>query len=176
MYNYLTYITNDNKLFLYGFGKNTEIEGIEINDNTILTTGNMIISNGEVYHINANATVSKTNYTNVEPYYNTYEDYQFIQNKGMKIFKMQDGTIRIYGSPIVTKIGEKSNYELRKVFENAIFVQGKGSNISIVDRNGKVYESTIAEANSKIENAKKIISSSSAKYIIKEDRNVVCKR
>ena len=176
LYNYLTYITNDNKLFLYGFGKNTEIEGIEINDNTILTTGNMIISNGEVYHINANATVSKTNYTNVEPYYNTYEDYQFIQNKGMKIFKMQDGTIRIYGSPIVTKIGEKSNYELRKVFENAIFVQGKGSNISIVDRNGKVYESTIAEANSKIENAKKIISSSSAKYIIKEDRNVVCKR
>ena len=36
------------------------------------------------------------------------------------------------------KIQEKSNYTLRKVLENAIFVQGSGTNISIVDKNGNI--------------------------------------
>lgn len=170
-YNMVTYITEDNKLYRYYRGNSIEVQNAIINDGTIITTGSMIISNGEVYNVSNNGTISKQyGYTNVEPYQNTYGEYTFIQNRGgMGIFRNQEGKIYIKAQPDITRIREKSNYELRKVFENAIFVQGKGSNISIVDRNGKIYESAIATANSKIENARKIVSSLYAKYVIKQD-------
>ena len=167
--NMVTYITIDNKLYAYYKGNNKEIQEIEINDSTIITNGDVIISNGEVYYVSLGGTIQKSNDTNAEPYYNTYGDYKFMQAKGGKRIFKKEGKIYVYGSPNITKIGEKSNYELRKVFENAIFVHGKGNNISIVDRNGKIYESVTSEADSKMDNVEKIISSSKAKYVIKED-------
>ena len=53
--------------------------------------------------------------------------------------------------------------------KNAIYVHGKGVNISIVDKNNNVYESATGTDNSDISNARKIISSPSSKYVIKRD-------
>ena len=145
-----------------------EVQGIEVNDNTIIGDRQYVISNGDVYFITSHGGVSKMGKNNVKLYCNKYDGHEFVANKSMYIIS-QDNKIIINAEPNITRIQEKSNYSMRKVFENAIFVQGKGDNINIVDKNGKVYESTNSKESNKIENAKKIISSSTSKYIIKND-------
>ena len=169
MYNTL-YITNDNRLYIYSIYNTDiiEVQGIEIDDNTILGDRQYIVSNGDAYFITRQGVVSKMGKNNIKLYCNKYDGHEFVANKSMYIIS-QDNKVIIKAEPNITKIREKSNYSMRKVFEKAIFVQGKGANINIVDRNGKVYESTNSKASNKIENAKKIISSSTSKYVIKND-------
>ena len=171
IYDNLTYITFDNKLYLKNaLGSIISINNVEINDSTILYTSLSFITNNTFYLINntnnGNAVINVNN--KVKPYYNKYDQQEENLSKAMKVLEI-DGKRYIWSYPNVTKITEKSNYNLRKVFENAIFVQGKGKYIGIADRNGKIYESVTSNADNKIENAKKIISSNESKYIIKND-------
>ncbi len=167
---YVLFINEANELYSYYYtGILTKISEIEVDDTIELLNGCSLISNGTYYRIyDGGRSEKETRFTNAKPCYNKSGEYEFIENKLTYIAKDND-KILIKDKPNITKIGEKSNYDLRKVFDNAIFVQGKGNNISIVDREGKVYESIQSKANNDIENAKKVISSSNAKYVIKED-------
>ena len=140
-------------------------------ENTFLLGNMAFINNGELFNVNYNnGNISKIlTIKGISSYYNKYDEEQFFNNTAMSIFKTNENKIYVKNQPNITKIGKKSNYNLRKVFENAIFVQGKGSYISIVDKNGKIYESTAGNANIQLENTKKIISSNNAKYVIKND-------
>ena len=165
----LLFIDEDNILYERKNKVISKITEIEVNDETMFVGLNSLISNEKYYIIENNKINEENAITNIQPYYNNYGEYQFIQNKGIKVCKTNDGKIYLKSKTNITKIGEKSNYNLRKVFENIIFVQGKGGYINIVDRSGKIYESVSSKANSKIENAKKIIASQTSKYVIKND-------
>ena len=169
-YNYATmYITGDDKLYIQHFETtSTEVNGINVDDNMVLLDRSNLITNGKMYDISTSGKAKQILNGNIIRYYNNYNDYIFTSNKSMKIC-LDNEKIKIYADPNITKIKEKSNYNMKTVFENAILVQGKGANISIVDREGKIYESTFGNANSEIKNAKYIISSSSVKCVIKED-------
>ena len=166
----IRYITEENRLY-NRYGTNTkEIIGIEINEKTILSDNSSLISGDVFYAIDyIKDTSSKLKVSDVLPYYNNYEGYKFLQIRGMYIYQSKEGKVYIRNKPNITKIGEKSNYNLKKVFDNAVFVQGKENFINIVDRDGKIYESVNSSANKEIENAKKVISSSTSKYVIKND-------
>ncbi len=168
--NSVLYITNDNKLYLRKTNKQIiNLENSEFGEDIVLAGWNGIISNGVLYSVNVDLGVISKIKENAQPYYNQYDEYNFIQNKVTLIYKDGAGKIFIRNQPNITKLGEKSNYNLRKVFENAVFVQGKGSYISIVNRERKIYESTNSTANEKINDAKKIISSQMSKYVVKTD-------
>ena len=165
------YITEDNKLYNWYSGKTVEITEIKIDNDAILCDASTIMT-GNVYYTIAvqNGGWGKLKESNVLPYYNNYNGYKFLQTRETYIYQNKEGKIYIRYKPNITKIGEKSNYNLRKVFENIIFVQGNGNDgINIVDKEGKVYESAYGRANEKIEKAKKIISSNRAKYVITSD-------
>ena len=175
--NRVLYITNENKLYLRTYlGEIIEINGITINDNTVLLGKSSLITNGEYYFINSeNGRYTKMQeLKNVKPYYNSYGDGEILQNKYMNVCYCEE-KIFIKNAPNVTKIAEKSNYELRKVFENAIFIQGNENSISIVDKERKVYESVTENANSKINNAKKIVTSNYSKYVVQNDGKLLAK-
>ena len=163
----ILFIDEQNNLYRYYKGESTKVSGITANDTTILLNGISVLNNNEYYSIDNTGKATKLK-DNVQPYYNNYDGNQILQNRNVSVIN-SNKKIYIKGAPNITKIGEKSNYNLRKVFENAVFVQGKGNNISIADKNGKVYESASAKANEKIENARKIVASSSSKYVIKND-------
>ena len=165
--NWLFYITNEDKLYVRNSSGQIISNNIKLTDDAILSGYYYVISSGILYRI-SQATATKIT-ENAMPYYNNYGGENFIQNKRMAIYKSLDGKIYVGYQPNITRIGEKSNYNLRKVFENALYVNGNGNYITIVDRNGKIYESTIDRANDKFENAKKIIASQSSKYILKND-------
>ena len=163
----ILFIDEQNNLYRYYKGESTKVSGITANDTTILLNEISVLNNNEYYSIDNTGKATKLK-DNVQPYYNNYDGNQILQNRNVSVIN-SNKKIYIKGAPNITKIGEKSNYNLRKVFENAVFVQGKGNNISIVDKNGKIYESANSSANNQIENAKKIIASGSAKYVIKND-------
>ena len=106
---------------------------------------------------------------NEKPYYNKYNNEDFLQNYDMYIIQDFNEKIYIKNNPNITKIGEKANSNLKNVMKNVKFIQGKGENISIVTQNGEIYEKIAQGPNLQIKNAKKIIASSRAKYVIKND-------
>ncbi len=165
---YVYYITKDNKLYVKLKSNIKQITNVEISNKTILGDSMTVISNGTLYYI-SNGKAIKLKEGSILPYYNNYNGYDFFQNREMYMYISKEGKVYVKNSANITKIGEKSSYNLRKVFENVVFVQGMDSYINIVDRNGKVYESVTSSANSLIDNAKKIVASGSAKYIIKND-------
>ena len=170
--NNIIYTTEDKKIYVrYGKTGISQLD-FELSDDTILLGGAFtLIKDKEIYCVEAStkSVYKMDSIKNCEPYYNQYGDYKFLNNTSIYIVKDSDNKIYIKNRPNITKIGEKSNYNLRKVFNDAIFVQGKGNYISIVDRNGKIYESTTSKANATIDSARKIIASSTSKYIIKND-------
>ena len=171
-FNDIIWITNNKELYSKKSGKQVaKVENIEINDSSILVENMNIITNGELWKINTGTNRGyKYSFNNsISPYLNNYQEYEFVQTKQMDIVKNQYEKVCISSQPNITKIGEKSNYNLKKIFKNAIYVHGKGVNISIVDKNNNVYESATGTANSDISNARKIISSPSSKYVIKRD-------
>ena len=170
--NSILYITQNNQLYSRtDQGKTEQINQFEINEASTLLGYGAVITNETIYR----ALYNNTNFykwvasENTAIYYNNYENNKFIANKTMGVFVTNKGEIYIKDKPNITKIQEKSNYTLRKVLENAIFVQGSGTNISIVDKNGNIYESTVSNANTVIQNAKKIISSNYSKFVIQKN-------
>ena len=164
-------ITTSGEYFTFNKLIEYTINGISQDTNAVFIDKHRILSNNEIYNIvGTNATKIWQNVENKEKYYSG--EYHNGENRNMAVFQ-GNGKIYVFGTPNVTKIGEKSNYELRTVFSNAIFVNGNGGNISIVDRNGNVYESPIAE--SSLTNVKKIISSERQKYIITNDKHLYAK-
>ena len=168
-YNHIIYITNDNKLYYRNSGSEAvEVNNIKIDENTKLLSKFTIITNEEYYSIN-NAGAKKLSTIKALPYINKYENEEIAQNYDVYIIQGKKGEIYIKNEPNITKVGEKSNYSLRQVMKNVKFIQGKGENISIVTQNGEIYEKVSQNANSKIKDARKIISSSKSKYVIKND-------
>ena len=168
-YNHIIYITNDNKLYYRNSGSEAvEVNNIKIDENTKLLSKFTIITNEEYYIIN-NAGAKKLSTIKALPYINKYENEEIAQNYDVYIIQGKKGEIYIKNEPNITKVGEKSNYSLRQVMKNVKFIQGKGENISIVTQNGEIYEKVSQNANSKIKDARKIISSSESKYVIKND-------
>ena len=169
--NQINVITLLGEYYTYNSLNKKEINGIEEDETAIFIDKQRIIANNEMYYINGTNTQKIfDNIENKEPYYT--EEYPNSENNNMTVLK-SNGKIYVYATPNVTKIKEKSNYELRTVFSNTIFVNGNGVNISIVDRNGNVYESPIAE--SSFANVKKIISSERQKYLITNDNYLYAK-
>ena len=165
------FITKENKIYIARNDKNKIlINNINLSDTDeiCISENNIIILNRVLYNLQENGTANKV-IENVKSYYNNYDKYKFIQNKLTSVYINSSEKIYIGSNPNITKIGEKSNYNLRKVFENVLYVQGNGSYISLVDRNGKIYENVTSKANDNLENAKKIISSTNSKYVIKND-------
>ena len=168
-YNHIIYITNDNKLYYRNSGSEAvEVNNIKIDENTKLLSKLTIILNNDYYYIEGNLAY-KIFSKNVKPYYNKYNNEEFLQNYDMYIIQDFNEKIYIKNNPNITKIGEKANSNLKNVMKNVKFIQGKGENISIVTQNGEIYEKVSQNANSKIKDARKIISSSNSKYVIKND-------
>ena len=167
----VVYLTENNKIYYTKYGGTPIKINIDMNENNNvnLVSVRYFISNSELYLINLETLNTNLSKHNVTSYNNNYGEYEFMQNKNMSIYMTDKPIIYIEACPNICKIGTKSNYNLRKVFENVAFVQGKGKNISIVDRNGKIYESIKANDNKSIIGAKKIIASASNKYVIKKD-------
>ena len=172
---YIIFITEENELYFKEYGGYLKkMENAEINNETIMVDYMSFITNSVLYQYN-NGQLVKVREGDILPYYNKYNKNEFLQTKKMYVYKTDNEKIYIVSSPDITKLGEKTNYNLRKVFSNVMFVNGKGKGLSIVDRNGKVYESARGIANSKIENAKKIIMSNTSKYVIKNDGTLLAK-
>ena len=167
--NHIIYITNDNKLYYRRSGSEAvEVNNIKIDENTKLLSKLTIILNNDYYYIEGN--LAYKNFSkNVKPYYNKYNNEEFLQNYGMYIIQDFNEKIYIKNNPNITKIGEKANFNLKNVMKNVKFIQGKGVAISIVTQNGEIYEKIAQGPNLQIKDAKKIIASSSAKYVIKKD-------
>ena len=178
-YNFILYITEENKLYLRiaTSHETVEIKGIDINDNTELIGQSYLISNGNLYYIDYNTgkVTQNDKIKNAKTYCNIYSENKFLSNKNISIYENDEGKIYIRQQPNITKMQEKSNYRLKEVLRDIVFVQGKGNNICIVKRDGKVYESATNNNNYTSENAKKTIASSSSKYIIKKDGSLLAK-
>ena len=168
---YVTYITDENKLYVFYKNNVKEIANANVNDETVLCDYINFITDDEMYSIMySEGSIREDGHQSQKlPYYNNYGGYKFVQSKGMYVYITNEGKVYISGNPDITRIEEKSNYNLRNVFENVKFIQGKANYISIVDRGGRIYESISSNYNTSIDNAKKIISSSTSKYVIKED-------
>ena len=176
--NSILYITQNNQLYVRtDQGKTEQINQFEINEDSTLLGYGAIITNGKLYRTLYN----NTNFyqwvanADIAIYYNNYESNKFISNKNIGVFVTNNEEIYIKDNPNITKIQEKSNYTLKKVFSNAIFVQGSGTNISIVDKNGNIYESVVSNANTVIRNAKKIMSSNYSKFVVQKSGEIWAK-
>lgn len=150
----------------------TKINNINDDVNATFIDPFYILSNQKIYRINDNLTtgIKFNNLTNFEKMIDS--NYLSGINRNINAF-IANQKIYIESKPDIARIGEKSNYNLRTVFENAIFVNGNGGNISIVDREGKVYESV--NSKSIANNVKKIIASARHKYIITNDNHIYAK-
>ena len=68
----------------------------------------------------------------------------------------------------------KAIYQLKEVFNNAIFVQGSGNRLSIVDSDGNIYEN-LNNKNTELNNIRKLISSTHARYAISKNGELYAK-
>ena len=146
-------------------GSVNRVTNIEADPENQISSGRVIISKGEMYYLPSDTTTASRweDYTNVEA----------IQAEGsVKLFK-SEGKICIDSLPNVTKPKQRSIYELKTVFEDAIFMQGTGGHISIVNKNGEIYENLVK--NTELQNIKKLISSSNSRYAITNDGRLYAK-
>ena len=127
-------------------------------ENIKLISNNMIVLDGKIYKINSSRTGLElyTDKYNVEP--------KMLEGRNVTQF-VADGKIYIADNPNITNPNSKSIYELKQVFSNAIFMQGKGTNISLVDANGNIYEG-LNNQNTEVTNVKKLVTSTGARYAL----------
>ena len=163
-------ITSDGKILRNVCFIDNTIQNLAKDENATFVSANKVLSKGKVYKLSSNAKLQFEQVSNISSY--KKGAHLSGNNKNMLVIKANEN-LYLQGELNITRIGEKSNYNLRKVFENAIFVNGNGNNISIVNREGKVYEST--NSSSTMENVKKIIASAEQKYVITNDNHLYAK-
>lgn len=168
-------ITNEGEIIKNIWLNNIKVDNMEKDKNAIFLFGQYILSNQKIYEIGLATSVISANLrysqlTEIEKISN--EKFLYGNNKNMLAFNA-NGKIYINAEPNITKIGEKSNYKLKKIFENVIFISGKGENISIVDKEKRVYERV--DAQSLRNDVKKIIASNLQKFIITSDKHIYAK-
>lgn len=168
---YIIAITNEGKILKNNTKTDTDYTNVSNFENDVNATFicyNLIVSNGKIYELKISA-----NSVNASIKYEQMNNVKKIRYDGEICTFNNENKIFVQGQPNITKTGEKSNYQLRKVFENVIFANGNGSNISIVNREGNVYESITGS--SARNNVKKIISSSTQKFIISSNGHIYAK-
>ena len=167
-------ITKNGEILKYVYFNKINIENLKDTNATFLY-GQFVLSNDKINVIGTattatNASIWYEGLKNIEKIAN--EEYLYGNNKNLLAFKA-NGKIYVQFGPDITKIKEKSNYELRTLMNDAIFVNGNGIYISIVDKSGNVYEQIGTK--SAISNVKKIIASSGQKFIITNDKHIYAK-
>ena len=126
--------------------------------NVKLINNSMIVMDKKLYKINSTR-------TEIEIYSNEYiVEPKILEGKKATQF-VSNNKIYIENLPNVTNPNSKSIYKLKQVFNNAIFMQGKGTNLSIVDTNGNIYES-LNNQNTEVTNVKKLVTSAGARYAL----------
>ena len=131
-----------------------------------------LMPNGEVFKDNK-LYVRNTNTT-----FRLYTGDAFVEdiipNVVASVAYVSDGKLYINARYDITKPGQKNIYQLREVFKNAVYVQGKGQNLSIVDGDGNIYE-TVGGKNSELSNIKKLVASTTARYALSNDGKLYAK-
>ncbi len=169
----ILYKTNDGKIYvngLYRYDLNNNriydvppkaIEGIN-DSNIVIDNSGLMYSNGKMYIKNYNAESGNLTLT---PYNQSITNVsEKVNSPLMRVFK-SNGIYYMSDYPDITRIGKRVRITLKEVFNNAIFVQGMENYISIVDRDTNTWES-LTYKNPQLTNAKKILSSPSAKYVL----------
>ncbi len=140
----------------------TNKKTVEIPDTTgkntkLISNGNIVI-NGNIYKINASK-------IGIELYSDKYNvDGANLEGRMVTQF-ISNGNLYVAECPDISIPNSKSIYQLKTVFNNAIFMQGKGENISIVDTNNNIYEN-LNEQNKEVTNVKKLVTSGGARYAL----------
>ena len=126
--------------------------------NIELISNNMIVIDQKIY---------KINYTEnkLELYSDKYDvESKMLEGRNVTQF-IANGKIYVGDNSNISSPNSKSIYELKQVFSNAIFIQGKGNNISLVDTNGNIYEG-LNNQNTEVTNVKKLVTSAGARYAL----------
>ena len=147
--------SSDGTIWYIGNSKFNEIDGTK-GKNTKLINNSMIVIDGKIYEIDSSRLELYTDEYNVEP--------KMLEGKRVTQF-IADGKIYVADNPNISNPNSKSIYELKQVFSNAIFMQGKGTNLSIVDTNGNIYENLTSQ-NREVTNVKKLVTSAGARYAL----------
>lgn len=141
-----------------------KINEIEANTENRISSYGIVKANGKLYRIlEGEAAEYKTEYSNTD----ILEDTIYMQG-----FKSNVKTYLVQ-YPDITKIGKKCNYTLKTTFNDAIFINTALNKVNVVNKKGELFENfKKAEG---INNAQKIISSSSSDYYITNDNKLYAK-
>lgn len=133
--------------------------------NAKFSAGGILISNRKMYLISVSN-------AKAIPYLSNYES-DVVRKDYLRVFE-SNGKLYLPEYPDITLPKKSSNYTLRNIFENAIFVQGTGSNINIVSREGDIYE-TPKVKNEQLSNIKKLIASERSKFALSSTGEIYAK-
>ena len=126
--------------------------------NTELINNGFVVIDKNIYEINFDT-------SSLQLYSNEYNvESKMLEGKDVAQF-IADNKIYVADNPNISNPNSKSIYELNQVFSNAIFIQGKGANISFVDTNGNIYENLNSQ-NTEVTNVKKLVTSAGARYAL----------
>ena len=153
----LNIIENNGNIYKIDNGTINKLNGLQ-DVNAIFLSNGLILSNNKMYYISG---------TQIQNYSHQYTVEKILKSKDMRSF-ISNNKVYIEGYPDITKPKEKSIYNLKEIMADVIFVQGNGSNINIVNKNGEIYES-LTRRNTELANIKKLISSNTAKYALDND-------
>lgn len=93
----------------------------------------MNVIDNKIYKINSDK-------TEIELYSNKYVvKPKMLEGRNVIQF-VSNSKIYVADNPNISNPNSKSIFHLRQVFSNALFIQGKVTNISIVDINGNIFE------------------------------------
>ena len=145
--------------------KINEVTNIVADSNNQISSGRIIISQGKMYYLAAETTTATS--------WGNYENVEAIQAEGSRIIFKSEWKIYATALPNITKPKQKSIYQLKTIFEDAIFMQGASNTISIVNKQGEIYENLVK--NNELQNVKKLKSSSSSRYAITKDGKLYAK-
>lgn len=157
-------ICKDKEGNIYRIGsKLNKINNIPQDTNNQLSSEKLVLADGKMYLINDNNTAS---------IYNEGNQLDVFQAVNNRVFKM-NGKYYIYAAYNIATPKEASIYQLETIFKDAIYMQGTGENISMVNKNGEIYENLVK--NTELQNIKKLISSGNARYAITKQNQLFVK-
>lgn len=146
----------DGTISIIGNGRLSELSDTKGKNTNFIS--NSIIIDGKIYKINSSK-------TGVELYSDEYNvESKMLEGRNVTQF-IADGKLYVAEAPDILTPNSKSIYQLKQVFNNAIFMQGKGTNISLVDANGNIYEN-LTNQNTEVTNVKKLVTSAGARYAL----------